>query len=551
LTTLYTDNDPKVCAWMEALVRAGELPPGKVLCARIEDIDAKELGEYEQCHFFAGIGGWGLAAKLAGWTGPLWTGSCPCQPFSSAGKQRGTADERHVWPAFRELIAKRRPPAVAGEQVASPLGRAWLAGVRADLEALGYAVGAADLCAAGVGAPHIRQRLWWVAVSADTESKRAGAVGGGTRQGFLQSDGGGKPDALSNTAGRGQPEQRGACEPWNLRHADERGEAGGLGLATGIGPQGLQQAGAAGGPAQRARAAGGLPDAAHANGRAGDGREQGQAGLGRRGPSDRGPWDDFTIVHCADGKARRLVSRLGLLVDGISHTMASTLANERKVDATTTTSGPDQGVQIVQAPDDPQANRNSAGGSLSVSAPEVLQPGVYGGVDGGADQGSIAEEQPSPVNETPRVRLSDVRIGREPSRASQGRQPSQQRLIELGDVVRHLPHAYTLARMEGDHATAEALLGVYEACPSLGPVQHALQPLPSAWRPADRQEIQRAWEAGLFDRFGIIGCSPLVKHFPSRVTALKGLGNAIVPTLAAEFLMAVMETTIVNDGATQ
>jgi hypothetical protein len=286
-------------------------------------------------------------------------------------------------------------------------------------------------------------------------------------------------------------------------------------------------------------------------GRSGDGREQGQAGLGRRGPSDRGPWDDFTIVHCADGKARRLVSRLGLLVDGISHTMASTLANERKVDATTTTSGPDQGVQIVQAPDDPQANRNSAGGSLSVSAPEVLQPGVYGGVDGGADQGSIAEEQPSPVNETPRVRLSDVRIGREPSRASQGRQPSQQRLIELGDVVRHLPHAYTLARMEGDHATAEALLGVYEACPSLGPVQHALQPLPSAWRPADRQEIQRAWEAGLFDRFGIIGCSPLVKHFPSRVTALKGLGNAIVPTLAAEFLMAVMETTIVNDGATQ
>ncbi|KKK66801.1 hypothetical protein LCGC14_2960470, partial [marine sediment metagenome] len=75
----------------------------------------------------------------------------------------GHADERHLWPAFYDLIAECRPPVVLGEQVASKDGREWLAGVRADLEALGYAVGAADLCAACVGAPHIRQRLWWVA----------------------------------------------------------------------------------------------------------------------------------------------------------------------------------------------------------------------------------------------------------------------------------------------------------------------------------------------------------------------------------------------------
>ncbi len=93
----------------------------------------------------------------------VWTGSCPCQPFSCAGKQKGTQDERHLWPEFRRLITECHPPIIFGEQVASKLGREWLAGVRADLEALGYAVGAADLCAAGATAPHLRQRLYWVA----------------------------------------------------------------------------------------------------------------------------------------------------------------------------------------------------------------------------------------------------------------------------------------------------------------------------------------------------------------------------------------------------
>ena len=95
------------------------------------------------------------------------SGPAPCQPLSSAGQRRGHADERHLWPAFYRLIAECRPATIFGEQVASKDGREWLAGVRADLEALGYAVGAADLCAAGVGAPHIRQRLFWVADTAD------------------------------------------------------------------------------------------------------------------------------------------------------------------------------------------------------------------------------------------------------------------------------------------------------------------------------------------------------------------------------------------------
>ncbi|MBT8428286.1 MAG: DNA cytosine methyltransferase, partial [Gammaproteobacteria bacterium] len=116
-------------------------------------------------HAFAGIGGWPFALRLAGWPDDVavWTGSCPCQPFSVAGKRKGAADERNLWPQWRRLIAQCHPSIIFGEQVTGQAGVAWLSNVRRDLEALGYAVGAADLCAAGIGAPHLRQRLFWVA----------------------------------------------------------------------------------------------------------------------------------------------------------------------------------------------------------------------------------------------------------------------------------------------------------------------------------------------------------------------------------------------------
>jgi DNA (cytosine-5)-methyltransferase 1 len=163
----YNDNDPKACAWLRELIAAGELPAGDVDCRSILEVKADELAGYSQCHFFAGIGGWPLALRWAGLEGVagIWTGSCPCQPLSCAGKRKGHADERHLWPAFHDLIAQCRPARVFGEQVASKDGREWLAGVRLDLEDLGYACGGADLCAAGVGAPHRRQRLFWVAES--------------------------------------------------------------------------------------------------------------------------------------------------------------------------------------------------------------------------------------------------------------------------------------------------------------------------------------------------------------------------------------------------
>jgi len=164
----YNENDPFAVAWLRELIKAGHITPGEVDERSIEDVEAADLEGFTRCHFFAGIAGWEQALALAGWADrPVWTGSCPCQPFSVAGKGLGVEDERHLWPVWHELIRECRPPDVFGEQVASADGRAWLDSVRLDLEDVGYAVGAADLCAAGVGAPQIRQRLWWVASAVD------------------------------------------------------------------------------------------------------------------------------------------------------------------------------------------------------------------------------------------------------------------------------------------------------------------------------------------------------------------------------------------------
>ena len=178
IDALYNEIDAYPAAWLRNLIAAEHIPPGHVDERSIADLAANDVKDRTQVHFFAGIGGWSHALELAGWPAarPVWTGSCPCQPFSQAGKQKGTSDARHLWPEMRRLIAECQPTVVFGEQVASKLGRDWLAGVRADLEALGYAVGSADLCAAGVGAPHIRQRLYWGAIRlADADGSGRGA----------------------------------------------------------------------------------------------------------------------------------------------------------------------------------------------------------------------------------------------------------------------------------------------------------------------------------------------------------------------------------------
>jgi len=165
MANYYNEIDPYAAQWLRNLVAAGHVPAGDVDARSIVDVQPEDLHGYTQCHFFAGIGGWSLAARIAGWPEDreLWTGSCPCQPFSVAGRGEGTSDERHLWPEWFRLIADCRPAVIMGEQSPGAIKHGWLDAVGDDLEAEGYQFDAVDIPAYALGADHLRQRLWFVA----------------------------------------------------------------------------------------------------------------------------------------------------------------------------------------------------------------------------------------------------------------------------------------------------------------------------------------------------------------------------------------------------
>ena len=286
----YNEIDPKAAAWLRELIAGGHIPAGVVDERSITEIEADELTRFTQCHFFAGIGGWPLALAIAGWepSRPVWTGSCPCQPFSAAGQGKGASDDRHLWPVFRRLIAKLHPERVFGEQVAQAIGFNWLDGVSADLEADGYAVGAAVLGAHSVGAPHIRQRLFWVADSnrgrCEQRDPRQRAIPIAAKNGATGGMGDSERQGLERLAGDGRNgNQPGRIDPQPLGHAATASESLRLGDTAGGG-------------------CGILWDEA-------------QPGSGRHAIGTS--WARFEIVHCRDGKARRFEPGSFPLADGL------------------------------------------------------------------------------------------------------------------------------------------------------------------------------------------------------------------------------------------
>ncbi len=165
MSAYYNEIEPFAIEWLRELIKKGLIADGVVDGRDIRDVEPNEIREFKQCHFFAGIGVWSYALRLANWPieKQVWTGSCPCQPFSAAGKRCGFTDERHLWPAWQWLIRECKPDVIFGEQVASKDGIAWLDIVSTDLEGENYAVAPVVLAACGVGAPHIRKRLWFAA----------------------------------------------------------------------------------------------------------------------------------------------------------------------------------------------------------------------------------------------------------------------------------------------------------------------------------------------------------------------------------------------------
>lgn len=204
----YNENNPKAAAWLRELEARGLIAPGDVDERDIRDVKPAELMGYTQCHFFAGIGVWSHALRRAGWADdrPVWTGSCPCQPFSAAGRKRGTADERHLWPHWFHLIRVCKPRVVFGEQVASKDGITWFDTVSSDMEGEGYTCGTVVFPACGVGAPHKRERLYFVA---DANRERQQGIGvhvrpRGSLEDSTETSGGGKVVLLEYAARDGR-----------------------------------------------------------------------------------------------------------------------------------------------------------------------------------------------------------------------------------------------------------------------------------------------------------------------------------------------------------
>jgi DNA (cytosine-5)-methyltransferase 1 len=315
---LFNEIEPFVAAWLRTLC-----PHAHVETRSIADLHAADVAGFRRVHFFAGIAGWEEALRLAGWPEEreIWTGSCPCQPFSVAGKRSGTADERHLWPEMFRLIRECHPATAMGEQVSSKDGLAWLDGLFADLEAEGYTCWAVDTCAAGVNSPHIRQRLYW---AAESQSKRPARVVAERSTGFSErtrAGGDGPTHGLANANGtkpgrrklrlhakdrdgvRTSREQQFA-ETHRLEHAASdgrdarRAESSGRSIASECGVDGLGDTGSTG-PQERQ-----------------DG-ERGASGLQHQAAVGAGPWSNYRIEQLSDGTQRRIESSLFALAHGI------------------------------------------------------------------------------------------------------------------------------------------------------------------------------------------------------------------------------------------
>lgn len=293
MSAYYNEFKPEAAHMLRQLIKDGLIAPGEVDERSITEVSSDDIKGFTQAHWFAGIGGWSVALRLAGWddTRPVWTGSCPCQPFSSAGKQKGKADERHLWPVWAKLIRESRPVRIYGEQVASAIAYGWWDDVADDLEAENYAVGAAVLPACSIGRPHRRDRLWFVA---DCN--------------------GGRRDAASLNQEHGKKyyvEPRGAMANSPNIISDERGCGDDSGSRrANQGPIGAN---------------GGLCDVADTQ----RGGRQGQRALGESehpatgcdGQADK-PVDGsarLQWLHCPDGKQRPVEPSIRLLAHGVQH----------------------------------------------------------------------------------------------------------------------------------------------------------------------------------------------------------------------------------------
>jgi len=495
----YNEFDPKAAAWLRELIKEGLIPDGYVDERDIREVRPSELDGYVQHHFFAGIGGWPYALGLAAWPGDreCWTGSCPCQPFSVAGKGAGTKDERHLWPAFRWLIAQRRPSTVFGEQVASKAGRGWIAGVQADLEALGYVVGRADVCAAGIGAPHIRQRLWWVAESIRQDELRILRGGG---------------EGVEQRASRGLP------------ILDSTGSSGRV--ADSI-SEGLEVR----------------------EGQRQDSRTSEDAQSPTQLHGTPGFWSNSTWHPCRDGKVRRIPiepSFFSCLPDGLSAIMGDSwntclVKTKERINyyATETSARPGKVLREMWEVVEEKTIREDSGGHDSFQIKKILLVALCKlAGDTQSKDWSTAQNILDLQERTMRTVWPKAEEITTSPRSSHQRRLAGSFPKQPENPLRGVP-------LETTHSTGQDMLSVRREGTETFNVSEALSEVEKIWQSAFYKGTSEGYSKQLSSCVGVIDALrlfPLCKTVPGRVGLLKGAGNAIVPQCAEIFIRSFLDT---------
>jgi DNA (cytosine-5)-methyltransferase 1 len=166
---VYNEIEPFLAKWLDNLISYNHIADGHIVCKSIKEIDTTIFKDYNQAHFFAGVGGWSYALRLVGWPDDrkVWTISCPCPPWSRARINNldfdKTRDERDLWPVVMPIIKQHMPSEIYGEQVAGKKVQEWILRTRKDLESIGYNFEGRTTKSSYAGAPSQRERFFFFA----------------------------------------------------------------------------------------------------------------------------------------------------------------------------------------------------------------------------------------------------------------------------------------------------------------------------------------------------------------------------------------------------
>ena len=491
----YNEWDRHAAAWLRELIKAGHIPKGVVDERSITEVSPKDLKGFTQCHFFAGIGGWSYALRLAGVPDdfPCWTGSPPCQPFSTAGKQLGQLDERHLAPTFMRLVDECKPAILFGEQVAAAIGKHWLDDLFLELERQGYACGASVLPACSVGAPHKRDRLFFGAVNRLANSCR--------ERDHQRSE----YPALQRRSKKAKQDRMGCGA---MRVADTDGKR-------------LQRK---------------WPDS-NTQGR--DGSDIRPVGLcDGAGDNPTNPhnsfWGNPDWLGCRDGKFRPVIASFITMVDGLSDSLGcGGYPCLRELS------------EVFKLPKGVSAEAFFFGCSrkpINDEAKKVLRPELHGSPPGRTDKSIEPEKFSQAIFKNFDGCLYELPEGKgEDACTPQGREPFKQRPIKLDDLMRELSRQSALAELQQRNYDAQALSALRDACAEKWDVQHSFVEVEKAWASFSEEDKERerlGFNAEMWRRVDFL---PLSTGEDARVGRLRGYGNAIVPQIAAEFIRGFLD----------